>query len=423
MTDGGVTVAPADADVSGLDELAARLAPGVMAEAVAEAREVARGQLAQLLAQAITRAACEGPGAAMTWPVPPAPEVREDRWDPGHPARQPAPERRERREHHRADRGGPAPTGRDAGPAGRDGRSPWGIEQARVLYAYGIVRSDTEVAGLPGLAEGTDVHTVTRGGVSLVVSAIDPGLLRDVEEDLSETGRLAALARGHDQVLRELQDRAGVLPLRFGTVLPGEDEAAAVLDDPDHELPRALDALHGAREWGFRIDTAGQAETPTAAAPAAGTDGTTTTAGANGTAGAGAGTAYLAARRDELHEEERRRDEVARLIERTHRELLAHARDAARRPGRPDRVFDGAYLVERDEEERFLDAAERLGPPLEEAGYLCAVSGPWPPYSFVHLTLGGNGQVDSVHETGSAAPGSAPRRGPGDQIGSGEESG
>ncbi len=415
-------MAPADADFSGLDELATRLAPGVMAEAVTEAREVARAQLAQLLAQEITRAACDGRGST-TWPLPPAPEVREHRSDPGPPARQPAPERRE---HHRAGRGGPAATDRDAGPAGRDGRdgrSPGGIEQARVLYAYGIVRSDTEVAGLPGLAEGTGVQTVTRGGISLVVSAIDPGLLRDVEEDLSETGRLAALARGHDQVLRELQDRAGVLPLRFGTVLPGEDEAAAVLDDPDQELPRALDALHGAREWGFRIDTAGEAEASTAAVPTAGADGTTAAAAAGGTAGAGAGTAYLAARRDELHEEERRRDEAARLIERTHRELSAHARDAARRPGRPDRVFDGAYLVERDEEERFLEATERLGPPLEEAGYLCAVSGPWPPYSFVHLTLGGNGQVDSVHGTGSALPASAPRPGPGDQIGPGEESG
>ncbi|MCK9904328.1 gas vesicle protein GvpFL [Parafrankia colletiae] len=421
-----MTVAPADADFSGLDELAARLAPGVMAEAVAEAREVARAQLAQLLAREITRAACDQRGSTTTWSLPPAPELREHRSDPGPPARQPAPERRER---HRAGRGGPAATDRDAGPAGRAGRSPGGIEQARVLYAYGIVPSDTEVAGLPGLAEGTDVRAVTRGCVSLVVSAIDPDLLRDVEEDLSETGRLAALARGHDQVLRELQDRAGVLPLRFGTVLPGEDEAAAVLDDPDHELPRALEALHGAREWGFRIDTVGEAEASTSAAPAAGADGTTTTAGAGGTAGAGAGTAYLAARRDELHEEERRRDEAARLVERTHRELLAHARDAARRPGRPDRVFDGAYLVERDEEERFLDAAERLGPPLEEVGYLCAVSGPWPPYSFVHLTLGGDGQVDSVHGTESAVPGSAARRGPGDQcgpgdqIGSGEESG
>ncbi|WP_018503864.1 GvpL/GvpF family gas vesicle protein [Parafrankia discariae] len=317
------------------------------------------------------------------------------------------------------------PAGHDGpGPGGREGRSPGGVERAQVLYAYGIVPAGTDVSGLPGLTEGTTVRAVTRGQAALVVSTIDPGLLRDVEEDLSETGRLATLARGHDQVLRELQDLAPVLPLRFGTVLPGESQAAVVLDDPHTELPRALDALRDAREWGFRIDAAGPAESPTSDVPRSTGAGESTratparrppraagAAQAGKTARPGAGTAYLSARRDELREEERRREETARLVEWTHRELLVHARDVARRPGRPDRVFDCAYLVDRDEEEGFLDTAERLGPPLEEAGYVAAVTGPWPPYSFVQLTLGGDGGSGSDRGSGSAeaGPTEAPR--------------
>ncbi|MCK9931162.1 GvpL/GvpF family gas vesicle protein [Frankia sp. Mgl5] len=405
-----MTVVPEDADFGSLDELAVRLAPGVLDEAVTEAREVARGQLARLLAREITRAACERGVASATCSSP-----------AGAGSSPAGTGRREHSEHRQAHRDGPVPACHDGpGPGSREGRSPGGVERARVLYAYGIVPASTDVSGLPGLAEGTTVCAVTHGQVSLVVSAIDPELLRDVEEDLSETGRLATLARGHDQVLRELQDLAPVLPLRFGTVLPGESEAAVILDDPDIELPRALDALRDAREWGFRIDAAGPTEPPasgvlrstgagesTRATPAPAPPCAAGATDAGNTARPGAGTAYLSARRDELREQERRREETARLVEWTHRELLVHARDVARRPGRPDRVFDCAYLVDRGEEEGFLDTAERLGPPLEEAGYVAAVTGPWPPYSFVHLTLGGDGGSGSDRGSGSAEAGPA----------------
>ncbi|CAO5160761.1 Gas vesicle protein GvpFL [Frankia sp. AiPs1] len=417
-------MATADADFGSLDDLAARLAPGIITEAVTEAREVARGQLVQLLAREITRAACER--AAMTA----APSVGADmssgtvqqgRRPQGRHESPPGREDRlrDRGDHrhdgpsldHRDDPDpGPGPgsgSGRGLGPGLRDGRPLGGVERAPALYAYGIVSAGTDISDLPGLAEGTRVGAVTRDRVSLVVSDIDPDLLHDLEEDLSEAGPLATLARGHDQVLRDLQDRGAVLPLRFGTVLPGEREAADILDDPDAELPRALAALHDAREWGFRIDAAGQAETRAEevgrAEGVAGPSGVGASTGASwsnpagpsGGADPGAGAAYLSARRDELREQERQRKETARLVERAHRELLAHARDVARRPGRPDRVFDCAYLVDRDDEEEFLDAAERLGPPLERVGCAAVVTGPWPPYSFVHLTLGGEGRTGS----------------------------
>ncbi|ONH50784.1 gas vesicle protein GvpFL [Frankia sp. CcI49] len=426
----------ADADLGVVEELAARLAPGVLADAVAEAREVARARLAQLLAQEITRAACErtaagAPSSAAGLPSsgaarasvsgPARPESRGDRRvaaeRPATPHDGPVPAFRKGPEP--GDRDIPQPGGRDEPWAsGRDGR-PVESERNQALYAYGIVPAGTDVDDLPGLAADTAARAVTRGGVSLVVSAIDPALLRDIDEDLSETGRLAALARGHDQVLRELQDRAAVLPLRFGTVLAGEREAVGVLDDPESELTGALDALRGAREWGFRIDAehptapdaagvAADEPPPAGYVDAAEPAGAGSTEGSDTTTSPGAGTAYLTARRDELREEERQREEISRLVDRTRRELLAHARDVARRPSRPDRILDCAYLVDRDEEEEFLDAAERLAPPLAEVGYAAVVTGPWPPYSFVHLTLGGNGATGPGAGRGpGAAPGSS----------------
>ena len=48
-------------------------------------------------------------------------------------------------------------------------------------------------------------------------------------DDLSETGRLAVLARGHDAVVRAAVDAGPVLPLRFGTVVADEDGARRLL--------------------------------------------------------------------------------------------------------------------------------------------------------------------------------------------------
>lgn len=438
-------MATADAEFGGRDslvQLAARLAPGVMAEAVAEARDRARGEIARLLAREITAAACGREATIATWPRPPdgqAPRTerqtpsaeretrpRQDRDMPrGEDGDKPrARKERDARDHPVPASDHPVPASHDAPELGvRHGPPTGGVEE-KALYTYGIVPAGTDVTGLPGLAEGTAVRAISRGSVALAVSVIDPAVLCDIEEDLSETGRLASLARGHDQVLRELQDRAAVLPLRFGTVLAGEREAAGVLEDPDSELPRALDALRGAREWGFRIDAEGTSGTgldgvtrsDTADGPSWGdtAGGTAPDDAAGGTApggaaGPGTGAAYLTARRDELRAEEQRREETSRLVERAHRELLAHARDGARRPGRPDRIFDCAYLVDRDEEEQFLDAADRLGPLLENVGHATAVTGPWPPYSFVDLTLGEDRPACRDATAGPGPPGAAGR--------------
>uniref|UniRef100_UPI0021BF6E35 GvpL/GvpF family gas vesicle protein n=1 Tax=Frankia gtarii TaxID=2950102 RepID=UPI0021BF6E35 len=388
------------ASADGLAALARRLAPGVLEEAVAEARGMARCQVAQRLAQEITRVVfaeglpqlTEGPwgGGGLPGEVSPGP----DEALPGGP--EPAEEAEvPTGDHVSGDRvsgdrvsGGRAVPDGEGAAAESTGRSRGrgrGVEVDHGLYVYGIVPEQSrQVSDLEGLVAGTGVRAVVRPPVALVVSDIELALLRDLEEDVSETGRLADLARRHDQVLRALAERGGVLPLRFGTVLSDAEQAYAVLDDPEQTLSRTLAQVQDAREWGLRIDA------PRPVTEAAPLDQPIDLPVEGLALAPGSGTAYLTARRREIRAQEARREELGTLIEQADEELTAFARDTARRRGsRAGRMFDCAYLVPRSADEEFLAAARALVRRLTQAGLDAEITGPWPPYSFVHVTLGG----------------------------------
>jgi len=336
-----------------LRELGRRLAPAVLADAVPQAQDLARRRVAARLAEDIVEEILGGPHEPVA----------------------------------------------DARMRTGEARPP---ETARTgLYAYGVAPADVDPAGIRSLHDDAGpVRKIVRDGLALVVSDIDVGLLEGVEEDLTESGRLASLAQRHDGVLRDLMERSSVLPLRFGTVLRGPRHAAEILDDPDGDLAALLAAVRGTREWGLRVEH-GDDERESDGEPESGhpdraeVDGLDAAAGraAAGTdagepARGGTGTEYLTSRRASLREAEQRRVRTARLLDEVDHSLAAHARDTTSRGRRPGRLFDRAYLVDTVQEEDFLDAARRVIDEVRAAGLAVDLTGPWPPYSFVDVTLG-----------------------------------
>ncbi|KQC36502.1 GvpL/GvpF family gas vesicle protein [Frankia sp. ACN1ag] len=397
---------PAASDADSLAALARQLAPGVLEEAVSEARSVARRQVAQRLAQEITRVVFDAgvPGLAQGWTalaegLPGEAPPKPDEGLPGErglvrEAEVPTDDRvsddrvsddRVSDDRVSGDLAVPGGEGTAAASTGGSRGRGCGVDVDHGLYAYGIVPEQSRhVSDLEGLVAGTEVRAVVRPPVALVVSDIELALLRDLEEDVSETGRLADLARRHDQVLRALAERGGVLPLRFGTVLPDAEHAYAVLDDPEQTLSRTLAQVQDTREWGLRVDA------PQPVADAAPLDQPIDLPVEVAGLAPGSGTAYLTARRREIRAQEARREELGTLIEQADEELTAFARDTARRRGgRVGRMLDCAYLVPRSADEEFLAAARTLVRRLTQAGLDAEITGPWPPYSFVHVTLGG----------------------------------
>jgi hypothetical protein len=109
-------------------------------------------------------------------------------------------------------------------------------------YVYGIVRGAVELpAGVSGI--GGNLRVVRHGGLAAPVSSVDDG------QPLGTRRAVGA----HVAVLDALAAAGPVLPLRFGTIVPSEDELVEQLLAARHdEFATALAALDGHAQ--FRLD-------------------------------------------------------------------------------------------------------------------------------------------------------------------------
>ena len=140
----------------------------------------------------------------------------------------------------------------------------------------------------------------------------------------------------HEAVVEALMDDRDILPVRYGTRLADEPAVARVLEERRGDLLEALERVRGAVELSVRVRDRS----------------------------VDAGDEGAAVRGHMVH------DRLSRL-----------ARASARRRGSvPREVVRGAYLVERDSVQEFVDEVARLDEVHDELSLLC--TGPWPPYTF-----------------------------------------
>ncbi|UVI35342.1 GvpL/GvpF family gas vesicle protein [Brevibacterium spongiae] len=111
-------------------------------------------------------------------------------------------------------------------------------------YLYGIVRAGAELPTGPDGVQGNALALVESGAVAAVVTELaDSGML----------GTPEAL-QNHSVVLDELAEKQPVLPLAFGTVVPGgADIAEQVLAPQADVFAEALDQLAGCTQFTLRI--------------------------------------------------------------------------------------------------------------------------------------------------------------------------
>ncbi|MGY1741438.1 MULTISPECIES: GvpL/GvpF family gas vesicle protein [unclassified Blastococcus] len=329
-------------------------APEVLADALIRARELATTRLADRLADALVAAALAGAAPPAAVPTPRSGRAR------------PAPDRPE------PARPEPIPT-ESVEPA-RSGPAP-AAAPTTALYAYAITPAGSPVPDAEPLAGGERLTRVADGDLALLVSSVEPARLRVDQDDLSETGPLATLVRGHDAVLTAAAAAGPVLPLRFGTVVPDEDAARRLLRTHGASAREQLDRIGDAREWGVRL-----VRTLAEPAPAA-------------AGGEVSGTEFLAQRRRALTEAEEAGAVAERASRRVEEALAPLTRASLRRGGSPGSslLLDLAYLVEPGREAEVTAALERLAAEEAAHGLGVELTGPWPPYSFASLEEGGPG--------------------------------
>jgi gas vesicle protein GvpL/GvpF len=168
------------------------------------------------------------------------------------------------------------------------------------------------------------LHAVPAGGLAVVV-----GPAQDAQDVSPE-----ALWR-HEEIVEGLMSDRDLLPVRYGTRFPSEEDAARVIAERCEPLAAALDRVRGAVELSVRVVLPGSSS-------------------------------------------EAARESARRAVQEP-LGALARAR-SERAPQAPDELLRAAYLVELGAVATFAALVARLEADLPELRLLC--TGPWPPYSF-----------------------------------------
>lgn len=239
-------------------------------------------------------------------------------------------------------------------------------------YWYAIINDLPGDAALSVWGEGL------RGGVLRLVRA---GELAAVVSDWAEasmnrssTAVDADLVWQHERVIERIMDGCAVLPVRFGTLLAGDERVAAVLRERQAVLLADLAHVEGCVEMGLRVLW----EPPAGDAPAAALAADAGIPAIPATPGA----QYLLRRSAEGRQRDAVRRQGEKLAAELTHSLSAGAVDVRQSILQTERMLlTAAFLVRRAEVDAFLAAVERLRAQHSQLAFLC--SGPWPPYHFM----------------------------------------
>ncbi len=254
-------------------------------------------------------------------------------------------------------------------------------------------------------ATGLYVYGVTLTGVPSPVGAVDVGPLRALvrEEPLApyepealeaalrdEPGWLERRLRAHEAVLEAVHGAGPVAPFRFGTIFRSEPELRAALTRAEDELGARLEELRGASEWGVKawVDDAALVRWLEERDEAAGRS------RAELDEASTPGRRYLLEKKRARAVGAAASDLALGRAEAASAALAAEACEAVvdgpsgldeRSERRP--VLRAAYLVDDAQFEAFARKLDEFRARDGEVGIEYALSGPWPPYSFVDVEL------------------------------------
>jgi Gas vesicle synthesis protein GvpL/GvpF len=243
-----------------------------------------------------------------------------------------------------------------------------------IVHAYGVVAANERFGGFPaGIADTRVwVHDVDDLGAIVGLLPVEGFGVADWERNATNVSWLEPVARRHDEVLQYAAATGDVVPLRLPSLYRNLESLADTLRAAGNRLEGALRRIQGKLEWSVKIYRTTKEED----APAS--------------AGAVSGRDYLLSRSRDLSAKTAAREQLADEVQQIHETLgLASAeyvrnqpQDAALSGRREPMLLNGAYLVRRAEQDRFLQLADTIAEDASAKGLLVEVGGPWPTYNF-----------------------------------------
>lgn len=228
-----------------------------------------------------------------------------------------------------------------------------------------------------------DTEAVAADGLQAVCSAWDS------EDDEADDAWLADAAQRHHSIVQGLFEAGPVLPIRFGTLIEAAD-IAPLLQAHCDRLGAELGRLEGLAEWGVKLVTA-----PEALVRSAEQSSSTVQALDAELAASPPGRSYLLRRRREAAMADAVEERSANLVDQVRERLAACVLESADlplptlTPAGQEVIANLAFLLTAARQQEFETIADALA---HEQGVELQLSGPWPPYSFVRLSIGGEGE-------------------------------
>lgn len=253
---------------------------------------------------------------------------------------------------------------------------------ASILYVYAITRDAVTPHG--EAIDGSDrFGSIAAGPLSAVFTPVDPaGFSQEViDQRASDLEWLGAIGYRHQAVMVELMKLTAIVPLRAFTLFSGEAALREYLETHAEALGRTLERIGGREEWTLQIefDPAKWSEAMSARVGSL-------RALQDEIAAATPGKAFLLRKKFEEEKKRASREAEQHLVAEIEAEILSTLRAQTVSESRERR--DGAFpqinvLLNRDEESLVMDLRDRLAARYEPEGVTLAVTGPWPPYTFV----------------------------------------
>lgn len=258
-------------------------------------------------------------------------------------------------------------------------------------YVYCIAESVTaeqlNVASLPSaIEEEGRLEWVSVKNLAALTSPVPLSSYSEeaLAEHLVDATWTAVRAMRHETVVEFVAKRAGVVPLRFGTIYLERASIERLLAEKARELTEIIERLRGREEWGVNVycDRAKLLASITSVSPKLRDL-------VEQAEAASPGQSYLLQKKIDSLKVDEARATLRGIVERVETALQEQAEEAKRlRVLKVETTEHGelkgkfAFLVQRSGFEEFRAAAERLADENLGTGVRLELTGPWPAYNF-----------------------------------------
>lgn len=255
---------------------------------------------------------------------------------------------------------------------------------SEVHYVYAIGRAGHPLPERVEAIDGSDrLLEIAAGTLAAFVTPVDDVDFSQavIDARAKDVEWLGGIGYRHQSVMSALMHGGTIIPLRAFTLFASADTLRTHLEAERERLSKLLDRLDGKQEWTLRLEL-----DPERWSEALVTRVDSLRALSEEIDGASAGKAFLL--RKKLDDEKKRasRDaeqQVMAEVESAVLDKLACDTVAETRQQRSGAFPQINVLINRDEESRLVELRDILSQRYGDEGVTLALTGPWPPYTFV----------------------------------------